>query len=75
MLEIIKQEFEKLEQIKAIPPVKYLTRREVASLLKITLPTLYDWTKMGWIKSYKIGSRILYKSIEVENSIQNRKFR
>ncbi len=29
-----------------------LSRAEVATLLKITLPTLHDWTKLGWLQSY-----------------------
>lgn len=43
----------------------YLSRKEVATLLKITLPTLHDWTKMGYLKAYKMGSRVLYKEAEV----------
>ena len=48
----------------------YLSRKEVASLLKITLPTLHDYTKQGWIRSYKIGSRVLYKPNEVQEAIE-----
>lgn len=54
---------------------KYLSRKEAAELLKITLPTLYDWTKLGWLKSYRIGHRILYKEREIEASLIQRKFR
>ena len=49
---------------------EYITRKEVAKLLKVTLPTLHDWTKLGWLQSYKIGNRVLYKLREVEESIQ-----
>lgn len=52
----------------------YLTRNEVASLLKISLPTLHEWTKEGLIVSYRIGSRVYYKSNEVELSVVQRKF-
>jgi excisionase family DNA binding protein len=48
---------------------KFITRLEVAKLLKISLPTLNDWTKLGWLQSYKIGNRVFYKSDEVEASI------
>ncbi|MBI2282424.1 MAG: helix-turn-helix domain-containing protein [Bacteroidetes bacterium] len=44
---------------------KFITRKEVAKLLKITLPTLNEWTKLGWLQSYKIGTRVLYKEPEV----------
>lgn len=43
----------------------YLSRKEVATLLKITLPTLHDWTKLGILKAYKIGARVLFKEAEV----------
>lgn len=46
-------------------PEKFLTRGEVAELLKITLPTLHDWTKKGLLKAYKISNRIRYKEKEV----------
>jgi excisionase family DNA binding protein len=49
----------------------YITRKEVAKLLKISLPTLHDYTKMGWLKSYRIGNRVLYKESDVIQSIEN----
>jgi len=48
---------------------KLLSRAEVASLLKISLPTLNDYTKLGWLQSYKIGKRVLYKSDEIEQAL------
>jgi len=48
----------------------FLSRNEVAKLLKISLPTLNEWTKLNWLQSYKIGNRVLYKSDEVEAAIQ-----
>ena len=44
----------------------YLTRIETAKLLRVTLPTLADWTKRGILKSYRMGTRIRYKRLEVE---------
>ncbi len=57
------------------PPIKenqsvLLSRQEVATLLKITLPTLHDWTKLGWLQSYKIGNRVLYKLDEVDEALK-----
>src|SRR3982751_1640942 len=49
---------------------EYITRKEAAGVLKITLPTLHDWTKQGWLQSYKIGNRVLYKKKEIENSLR-----
>ena len=48
----------------------FISRDEVAALLKITLPTLHDWTKLGWLKSYKIGHRVLYKPHEVMEAVK-----
>lgn len=47
----------------------YLGRSEVCKLLKITLPTLNEWSKHGRLKSYKIGNRVLYKQEEIEDSL------
>lgn len=47
----------------------FISRSEVASLLKISLPTLNEWTKLGWLLSYKMGNRVLYKAEEVELAI------
>ena len=49
----------------------YLSRDEVADLLKISLPTLNQWSKQGMIKSYKIGNRVLYKKDEIETAVEN----
>lgn len=50
-------------------PEKFHTRKEVAKQLKISLPTLNDWSKRGLIKSYMIGGRVLYKANEIEQSL------
>lgn len=48
----------------------FLSRTEVAKLLKISLPTLHEWTKLEWLQSYKIGNRVLYKIDEIEEAIR-----
>jgi len=70
---IDKRIFERVEKLKSENSKKYLSRKETATLLKITLPTLHEWTKMGWLKSYKIGSRVLYIEQELESSLSNQK--
>jgi hypothetical protein len=58
------------QNLKQEPPapsiVKYLTRRETAEKLRISLPTLNDYTKKGFITSYNFGVRVLYKNDEIE---------
>jgi excisionase family DNA binding protein len=56
-------------QLPPTPP-KYLTRSVVAKLLHISLPTLSDWTKTGRLKSYRIGSRVLYKRDEIDAGLK-----
>jgi len=56
-----------------LPPEKvntdYITRKEAASILGVSLPTLALWAKRGIIPSYRISSRVRYKRNEVENSL------
>ena len=55
---------------KATAQPDFLTRGETAQRLKISLPTLHLWTKTGTLQGYRIQGRVLYKSNEVENSLQ-----
>ena len=50
-------------------PAEYLTRSEVANLLKITTTTLDRWSDQGKLNRYGLGARIFYKRSEVENSL------
>jgi len=62
----------KLEQSK-LPLIQnrstYLTRVEACKILKISLPSLTEYTKQGWLQSYKIGNRVLYKPEEIDQAI------
>ena len=46
-----------------------LTRKEIAKLLRVSLPTLHDWTKRGIIKGYRIEGKVYYKRSEIEESL------
>jgi excisionase family DNA binding protein len=54
----------------SLEQITFLTRSETADLLRITLPTLHNWTKDGLLPSYKIGGRVLYKRKEVFDSLE-----
>jgi len=58
---------------KALPEKQtiYLNRFEVVELLKISLPTLNNWSKSGIVQAYRIGNRVLYKADEIERAIQS----
>ncbi len=48
---------------------KYLTRKETSELLKISLPTLNEYTKSGKVKGHRIGGRVLYLESDIEQSL------
>jgi excisionase family DNA binding protein len=69
--EIIDKKFGEFEKPAQKSGSKFMTRTEVSRHLKISLPTLLDWTKLGWLNSYKMGRRVLYKEEEVEQAVRN----
>lgn len=59
-----------IENYQPKAPTEYLTRSEVAKMLKVDLSTLHHWTKKGKIKPYGIGNRVYYKRSEIETAIK-----
>ena len=55
---------EKKNPPKASDPDMF-TRGQTAKMLCVSLPTLHSWTKNGLIRAYRIGSRVLYKKIDM----------
>ena len=51
-------------------PEELLTRDQAAQLLGITLPTLREYTRKGYVTGYRIGTRVRYKRNEVLDSLQ-----
>ncbi len=62
---VLKEELKDLNPVKQKEEKEYITRKEVAKLLGISLPTLNDWSKKGVIPSYRIQSRVRYIKAEV----------
>jgi len=62
-LKLIAQKFQPVQ------PVEYLTRKETAKLLKVSLVTLSDWNKKGILKPYRLGNLIRYKRTELEQAL------
>jgi len=48
---------------------EYLTRKETAELLRISLVTLNEWSKNGSLQSLRINGRIRYKRNEVASAL------
>lgn len=69
--------FEKLQnQIKELnekfepkQPVEYLTRNEVAEMLKVDLSTLWLWQKKGKLIPVGISNRIYYRRSDIESAL------
>ena len=57
------------EHLQPKQPNDYLTRKEVAGMLKIDLSSVHNWSKKGILNPYQIGNRVYYKLSEVENAI------
>lgn len=53
-------------------PDTYLTRKETAAALKISLPTLWKYTTDGDIKCVKVGRSVKYAESEVKRFMQER---
>ena len=70
ILQGIKQQFDQFnKQFQPKEPEEYLSRAEVAKLLKVDISTIHNWGKAGKIKRYGLGNRVYYKRSEVEKSI------
>lgn len=70
ILKDVKTELEKITlnfQPKKQP--EYLTRKEVAKILKVSLVTLSDWNKKGVLKPYRLGNLIRYKREEIDQAL------
>ena len=64
---LIRNQLEEIKQNFAPKvPTEYLTRSELAEMLKCDISTIHNWTKKGKLKPYGIGNRVYYKRTEVE---------
>ena len=72
--EIVRSELKNFAQLKIEAEVELITRKEAAKILGVSLPTLARWSKEGFVKSYRISSKIRYKRFEVIDSLKARKF-
>jgi hypothetical protein len=61
------EEFRKNNSIEK--PDELFSREEACLLLKISLTSLWNWTKKGKLKAYGIGNRVFYKRGELIESL------
>lgn len=66
----VKFQLEELkENLKQKESEEYLTRNEVATMLKIDLSTVHNWTRSGKLKSLGLGGRVYFKRSEIEEAL------
>lgn len=53
--------------------LRYYTRKEVADILHVTLPTLNRLSKDGILTPKRISGRVLYDSSMIDEAIQEKK--
>lgn len=56
------------------PTEKFLTRKETALSLNVSLPTLNEYTKRNLIIGYRFGVRVLYKQSEIDAALTKMNF-
>jgi hypothetical protein len=49
---------------------EFLSRKEAARRLNISLPTLHSYSKAGITPRHYLGNRVLYKASEIEKAPQ-----
>ena len=62
-------QFQKNLESKKSP--SYLTRKEVAKLLGVSLVTIHEWSKKGILKPKKIGTRIRFCTKAIQEILDN----
>lgn len=70
MREVVQSELAKQKPKQDTSENKLYTRKEVAKMLSISLPTLHERTKDGTIKAHKIGSQVRYKHDDVQSALK-----
>ena len=63
------------EELKTTSIRKKLTRQQVKDEFYISFPTILKLEKQGKLKGYRIGRRVLFDRLEVENTLKSRTFK
>jgi excisionase family DNA binding protein len=50
-------------------PEEYLTRKDVAKLLKVSISTVSNWKNTGVISYHCMGGRVYYKRSEIDKAM------
>ncbi|HUX96316.1 MAG TPA: helix-turn-helix domain-containing protein [Bacteroidales bacterium] len=55
-----------LSELRANQPKEFLSIDEVAKLLNVTRPTLWDWDRKGILKKRHIGNVVRYRKSDID---------
>lgn len=70
ILQGVKQQLQELKkEFQPKEPEEYLSRADVAKMLKVDISTIHNWGKSGKLTKHAIGNRIYFKRSEVERAI------
>jgi excisionase family DNA binding protein len=59
------------EHLNVEKPSRLMNRKEVAAFLRVSTLTVSTWSKEGLLPYHRMGSRIYYKSNEVEAALHS----
>jgi len=62
----LSNEINQLKELKS--PKEFITRKEAAEILKVSVTTVINYEKRGIIIAYRIGNRIRYKQKDILNA-------
>ena len=70
--EILEQQIKKLQKENPQPKEnknEYLKRAKVAEIFGVSTVTIWEWSKKGILKSYKIANRVYFKRNEIDQAL------
>ena len=59
------------KKFQPVRPPEYVTRKEAAKILKVSLVTISDWNKKRILNPYRLGNLIRYKRSELDKALIN----
>lgn len=72
----VAEAFESLRaELKTPSTSKKITRQQVKDDYHLSFPTILKLEKQGTLKGYRIGRRVLFDRLEVENALTSRAFK
>jgi len=66
---LIAQVQELSKNLQTKQPEEYLTRKDVAKLLKVNVSTVSNWKNTGVISYHCMGGRVYYKRSEIDKAM------